>query len=382
MSYQLGIRPAPQSLLVDVGVPVLLGAIPGLAALRVGWWGTGRFVRSLYELESNGEGQSFLGTCLFGQLTGGPYLVVKEAKIAVGSEAMKKIGGPGGLVLYNDSAVVLERAGKLTRVFRGSATPPFPLPPPRLEPFEKVWDVIDVLPQRWVFKVSAITQDGIPIKYNADVRFRVGDTDEDIFRAATCKWIRDAWRTEPDRLMTWPKRVIIAETEGALRSILARYTLDELIEPDRRKAVRSELEKSLNKSVPKLGVKILHVALGDIELKDQVVQQWLETWRAERAREEEKTVELGRTEAERIKEQARNEVRTSMLIYTARMFAKIAKSDKKDVPRGFIVLSFVDMIKRTTTARRMYLPDDVVRTLNMLEKKFKAQIHDPRDAKI
>ena len=369
LSFQLGIRPWPTSFL-GLGGPVLLGMIPGLTALWIGWQVAGRFVRSLYGLEKDKEGRAFLSTRLLGQMSGGPYLIIKEGRISGGSNVVRKVGGPCGLVLYNDSAVVLERAGRLTRVFRGSHVPPFPLPPPRLAPFEKVWDIIDLRPQRWEFKVSAITQDGIPIKYNADVRFQVGDKEEDIFKAATCKWIREAWRTEPDRVMSWIKLVVIGDTEGTLRSILARYTLDELIRPECRAAVREELENSLRQSTTRLGAKILSVALGDIELKDRVLQQWIDTWQAERAREEAKTIAEGKALGDKIAMEARAEIRTAMLTHTARLFAEMARQGQR-ISKNLVVLSFIDMIKRTASARSIYLPDDIVKTLNLLESRFK-----------
>ncbi len=371
LSFQLGLRPWPRSWL-DLGGPVVLGMLPGLTALWIGWRVAGRFVRSLYGLEKDKEGRAFLSTRLLGQMSGGPYLVIKESKIATGNPVIRKIGGPCGLVLYNDSAVVLERAGKLTRVFRGSSQPPFTglLPAPRLEPFEKVWDIIDLRPQRWEFKVSAITHDGIPISYKADVRFQVGDKQEDIFKAATCKWIREAWRSEPDRVMTWIKLVVIGDTEGTLRSILARYTLDELIKPECRAAVREELENSLRQSTTRLGAKILSVALGDIELQGKILQQWIDTWQAERAREVEKTIAEGQAMGDRIAMQARADIRTFMLVQTARMFAEMAQRGQR-ISKNFVVLGFIDMIKRTAHMRDIYLPDDIVKTLTMLEDRFK-----------
>jgi len=372
LSRQPGIPLRAESLLLDLGLPALLGAIPGLAALWIAWRTAGRFVHTLYGLESIEQGQGFLSTRFFGHPSAGPYLIVKEGKVASGNDAVKKIGGPGSLVIYNDSAVVLERAGQLTRVKRGPGILP-------LEPFEKAWDIIDLRPQRWDFPVSAITYDGIPITYHADVSFQVGDTDSDIFKAATCKWVRDAWRTEPDRLMTWTKRVVIGDMEGSLRAILALHTLDDLLDPGCRREVREELERRLTNAAPGLGVKILRVALGDIKLRDRVLQQWTKTWQTERTREIEKALAEGRAMSDRIAMQARAEVRTSMLAYTARMFASVTERGDK-LSKGFVVLSFVDMIKRTASSRQLYLPDDIMKTLDMLEKRFKKlDLRGPRE---
>ncbi|MBU0493078.1 MAG: hypothetical protein KKB13_14625, partial [Chloroflexi bacterium] len=140
------LRWPPDSWLLDMGLPILLGMIPGAVALLVARRIAGRFVYALYELGSISEGESCVNTQMFGS-AGGPYLVAKEGQIATGSNAIKNIGGPGAVVLYNDSAIVLEQAGRLTRVKRGSGVV-------RLEPFERVWNTLSILPQRWSFDVT------------------------------------------------------------------------------------------------------------------------------------------------------------------------------------------------------------------------------------
>ena len=89
---------------------------------------------------------------------------------------VEKIGGPATLIVYANSAVVLEQAGRLTRIFRGPETL-------KLKPFERVWDVLDLRPQSWPFEVNARTKDGIPIKYEANVQFQLAEGDEAVFKS-------------------------------------------------------------------------------------------------------------------------------------------------------------------------------------------------------
>lgn len=293
-----------------------------------------------------------------------PFVMVKEGALAGGKPAPQKIGGPAGLVLYQYNAVVLEKAGQLTRVVAG---PKFL----ELEAFEKVWAVIDLRPQRWVFSVSAITQDGIPIEYDADIQFQVGDAQDDsaaaleaaIFKAATCTWIRDAWRTEPDRFMDWPKRVVIGDTEGALRSILARFTLDQLIEPAQRELVRQQLETSLRSSVPRFGVKILNVALLNLKLQGKIVDSWLEAWRAERTRVMQTELAQGTMARTLALERARADVRREILHKTAETFKELAARYGEATPETMVILSCIEVIKRTAFDLNVFLPADILRTL-------------------
>ena len=193
-------------------------------------------------------------------------------------------------------------------------------------------------------------------------------TDEAVFKAATSKWIREADRTEPDRLLTWTKRVVIGDTEGTLRSILARYPLDQIIDPATRREIQAELEESLRRSVPSVGAKITRVALGDIKLEDEVIQQWIEKWQAEGQRRSMELEARGQAARISIEANARLQAQVKMIANTAKAFASMARYGE-EIPSRFVILRFIDMIKRTSVAMlgKLYLPHDVMRTLRMLE---------------
>ena len=60
-------------------------------------------------------------------------------------------------------------------------------------------------------------------------------------------------RSEPDRLMIWTKRVIISNTEGGFRAILARYELDDLLDIAIRMEIRNKLLTRLKGAVKGIG---------------------------------------------------------------------------------------------------------------------------------
>lgn len=294
-----------------------------------------------------------------------PYVLVKEGALVMGSDALREMGGPGGLVLYQDSAVVLEKHGTLSRVLIG---PKFP----DLEPFERVWDVIDLRPQRWVFDVSAITADGIPINYDADVHFQVEPNEEAVLKASLSTWVREAHRTEPDRLMTWTKRVVIGETEGALRSILAHYTLDELLDLEVRERIREELRQKLESFGQKLGVRILDVNLKDLKLRGKVIEQWFETWRAERLRIMNVEIAEGKAVHARRLEAARNKVRQELLESTLKVLQAHAADDKR-LSSQLLILSCIEVIKRTAFDLNIFLPADLIKTLDAVRSSMECK---------
>jgi regulator of protease activity HflC (stomatin/prohibitin superfamily) len=236
---------------------VLIGMLPGFIALVIALALAADFVRGMYELRDWRTGLGYMIRVLLGQWGFPPYLVIKEGKITgPPGHALRRVGGPGNLIIYSDTAIVTEQSGRLKRVLG----PGFP----RLERFEKIWEVIDLRPKRWVYDVSAMTKEGIPVTVPADVRFKIEDggqeptdkkpypmLEEAVFAAATSKWMREPDKSEPDRALDWAGRAIIGDTEGTLRTIISGYYLDQLIMPVRcyigylRQAIWKELEEKL-----------------------------------------------------------------------------------------------------------------------------------------
>lgn len=346
----------------QLGPKVIGGLLPGAIAIVLAAALCAYFISALFGLQGLGKGLQFLRYRIFGRPGFSPFMIVEEGKFGMGSDEVKQLGGPAGLVLRQDSAIVTDTWGKLTRVVRG---PGFPV----LEPFEKIWDIIDLRPQRWPFKVSAVTRDGIPITYEVAVKFRIGDTDADILKAATCKWIRDAWRTEPDRLMDWVKRVMLSATEGTMRNaILAHYRLDELLDASVRRQIRADLLQLLAATAASdYGVLIMDVTLHDVEFGGQVLHEWYKTWKARRDLEVQKIEATERVQAIQMRKRAENQVRQEMLYRTIGTLKTLAK-DGQDVPVDYVLFSFIDMIEHTAAAQKIFLPGDNLRRLEKIKE--------------
>jgi regulator of protease activity HflC (stomatin/prohibitin superfamily) len=151
-------------------------------------------------------------------------------------------------------------------------------------------------------------------------------TEDAVFKAATCNWIRIHQQDHPEQLRRWTGRVIIGGTEGTLRSILANYRLDWLLGPTQpgkkhpREVIREKLEAKLQKSFSvgnSVGAKILKVELGEIQVRDfkgieapeDVYDQWVDAWQADwerRAIEDQvrSEAELARSQAAQIQARA------------------------------------------------------------------------------
>ncbi len=354
-----------------------LNMLPAVSVTLIIFWLAGHFLRAVYGLSSRREGVSFLTRSRFGQASFRPWMKIAEGKIALHADSiLTRTGGPGNLITYNDSAVVLEQGGRLTKV----EGPGYP----RLDRFEKIYDIVDLRPKRWVYTVSAMTKEGIPITWDAEVHYQIADggqtpTDkvpypvskEDVFRAATGWWRREAGRVQD---LDWEGRLVIGDTEGTLRSILARRPLDQLIglteadERAAREAIQEELERELRKAVyPKLGAKILQVKLDNFKVDDAVTQQWIQAWKARW--QSWSGIQLAQGEAARIylQETTKAEAQMRLLVSISRAFQDL---DFKAVTPSIILMRLFSALDRAhlPAVARVFVPGQALDALEKVKR--------------
>lgn len=356
--------------------------LPGILAIGAALILASNFVASLYDLKNRCEGFGHIWRCMFGQPSFKPLVLVSGAKIDTKSSdnVLVRIGGPGGILVYNDSAVVLERGGRLTRVLEPGKVG-------SLERFEKVRDVIGLRPVRWEYGVEALSKEGVPVTVYADVNFQIdtGDRtptaktpypalDEAIFKASTCRWMRDPEGSEDDQYFDWARRVIISETEGSLRGIIARYPLDALVglaggpapgTDQPRQAIQQELTEALRGDAAKLGAQINEVRLGEIKVNDEVAGQWFEAWWNEWrdwATVQEKT---GEAKRERLREAAKAQAQVDMITAVARAFQQSVSRDAR-IPPQLLVMRLIEVFDRSRIGPYTYLPKEAIDTLDRL----------------
>jgi hypothetical protein len=390
--------------LAFIGAALALGAsatriaLPIIAALVAVPVIAAALFRDVHGSRGLKEAYDSLNRIAFGEMASGPHLLIKEGRIAAGQNGPAgRVGGPASLVVHNDSAAVTEQGGRLRRV----VGPGFA----QLEPFERVWETIDLRPQHWVHEVFALTKEGIPVSCEADISFRIDDGSQDgygregmtrpidavpypyiegaVFRAATSKWIREADRDVP--FMTWAGRVVIGFTEGSLRNILAEYRLDWLIAPPQpdqahpREEICRRLREELEGKVGAVGAKLLTVAIGEIEVKarnaevsgrlsDIISKQWLEAWQADwKARALTRGAE-GEAELLRI-DTARIQAQAEMVIALTEGLQSATLSQRATEPY-LLALRFVEALRWMSydPGTREFMPPEAMRTLGRLQR--------------
>lgn len=408
-------------------IAILFNSLPAFVALAVVPRLASRFIHTLYDTKDIEEASGFLHRNVLGMSALRPLMIVKEGRVFVGAGSLyDRIGGRGLLIVYNDSAVVLEKGGRLTRVLG----PSFGF----LEPFERIWEIVDLRPQRWPLTVDAMTKEGIPISCEADITFKIDDrfidqwgneqtkqpvgteaqfptseeidseiakelrnawiaeplpyTNEAVFKAATSIWVRIKQPKHEEQLRKWTGRVMFSEVEGPLRSILARYRLDWLMQPSRpehpREEIRELLKQKLLEAFPvgnSIGARILDVNLGQIyvrdvkdeqgrkiELSEKVYTQWVEAWQSgweQRAVESraEGEAELARLEAAQVQAQAE-----MVLTLTEAIRPLVASAE--ELPPYLLAMRFVETLRWMAydPFKRAFMPPEIMRTLDQLQK--------------
>jgi len=392
---------------------IVLNFLPALAALIAIPWAASRFIHTLYDTKDVKEAHEFLHRSVFGMTAPEPIMIIKEGDVDIGAGGLfDRIGGRGFVVVYNDNALVLERGGHLTRVFGPCLG--------FLGRFERIWEVVDLRPQRWILTDDAMTKDGIPISCEADITFKIDDrftdqwgevrtkqpietenqqvtdaeivkalggkgigeplpyTDEAVFNAATSLWVRIRQPEHKEQLRKWTGRVVIGGVEGTLRSMLARYRLDWLLQPPQagqehpREEIREQLEQKLQAAFPpgnKVGARILNVELGKIDVKDERIStQWTDAWYStweQRAVEgmAEGEAELARLQAAQVQAQAEMVLTLTEAIRPF-VTSEGARSSYELAARFVETLWWMSYSPGT----RAFLPPDTLRTLDELKK--------------
>ena len=143
-------------------------------------------------------------------------------------------GGPATLIIYDGFAAYLERGNQFSRVVGPSFPPPF------LERYERIREIIDLRPQTKSYEVKPWTKDGICITLTVEAKFRIDASAEALKQSSTVRYPFDpvavkavvesaAVRMKGDQPeeQTWLDTAGGTIT-GAVNSFVAGHSLDEL----------------------------------------------------------------------------------------------------------------------------------------------------------
>jgi len=396
----------------SLALSAIRAGFPVVAALVTVPFLSARLLFQLYDLESIKKAHDFLNRLRFSSLGSGPSLLAKEGRLAAGGDTVAgRAGGPASLIVYNDTAVVTEQGGSIKRVLGPGVQV--------LEPHEKIWETIDLRPQRRVCQVYGLTKEGIPVSCDLDMCFRIADSavspsgtrraprnqgavpyayaEDAVLRATTSRWI--CGPEDQTRALKWDHRVV-KMAEATLRDILATYRLDWLIEapqpdqPHPRDEIRHWLESDLEEKIRVVGAQLKEIELGQIQVKppdretapteqvseklmEIVSQQWIDAWNADwsaraLASRAEGEAELLRIDAVRIQAQ------TEMVIALTEALQPMLTSPETSEPY-VLALRVVEALRWMSydPGMREFMPPEAIRTLRRLQELLDSEAAAP-----
>ncbi len=284
--FTMGTGWAATALWLSFGLAIIL-VIAGIIASRNIFF----FLQRLYGL-SEEEAKQLRDNLVFGVSTlppVGPVLLVSEGRADPdGPGVLKKAGGPGYLVVRPDSAAVTCRGGELHRVLGPGFYD--------LEPFERVWDTVDLRRQRRTDTVEAVTRDGIPVTAEIELFFQVSHAGqradelrhypydpEIILRLTTMK--RFLGEQAKPSVKRWPE-LVLGNAKGTVRNKLESMRLEEILNLQSDEAplaaLSRELEQVVREAVAVWGVSLESLRIGPIQPQDEgVSRRWMQRWRAQ-----------------------------------------------------------------------------------------------------
>ncbi len=366
-----------------LGLSLLPTAIGLLFVLAI----SARFQQTVFGLPSWWQGFQLTILDLFGRPWPFkyPFAIISQGKVREQDQkkfiAKAEIGGPGKLIIHSDSAVVLERYGRISRIEGPGLV--------FLERFERIREILDLRPQTRSESPPArvvYTKDGIPVEAEITVRFQLKHgppTPEKPYpidpEALAIAARAEAMRyngTRPLVRFNWQNRVM-GNFGSTLRAIVAAKTLDELFEPadvnkDPRDEISKEMLKRLRAQSANFGANVLDVILGPFKPVDpQVEQQLRQAWQAmQRA---DMRVEQAHADAERLlaEQTAHAYAQLEMMLAIDRGFQQLVRQNES-LPPYFIALHFIEKLRRMATSSSfgMFLPKEAIQTLEFLNEKL------------
>lgn len=311
-----------------------------------------------------------------------PTVIVRDGQIEEKYEntPAARHGGPASVVVFNDSAVVLERFGRFRRVAGPGAV--------FLRRFERIREVLDLRPQERVTDVQALTKDGIPVKTKMRVHFQLRRLHQQEPKpGALHPYYRWAWtkasqchsvlinkRQGWDRENHWPERVM-GNVGSTMRALIADYTFDSLLKPDNpdedpRQELVSTFQEKLDNSALNFGANVLNVQMEALKpASEKVEKEFVARWRARKKNEALEKQAEGKAEAIRELGHARAYAQLEMVLALTKAFQEVTQRNGASMTAEFVALRFIEALRQMwAQSRGIAMPSEAIHTLDYLQQ--------------
>jgi regulator of protease activity HflC (stomatin/prohibitin superfamily) len=355
-------------------IGLLIVTLPSLAV----FWGTLYGIsRNLLPIAENGQaGSAFRALLTYSLGTNYPYYVVEDhepVERASGNPYQRYFSGPGIVLTDAAHAPIIWDGLKFRRVSEPGLS--------FTERFETIYQVVDLRPQLRSFHVEAVTKDGIRVRVETSIPFklRAGSAKPHLgsafpFDAASI--FRAAWKqpVEQGQQRAWDEIVPIAATR-LLRKIIGQYDLDDLcarFDPvqDPRREIETALMRELRRQVRDSGIEVIGGRIGNLApVNGGIIDRRIDAWRADWERHIMETVGEGQANAIFELERAHTQAQAS-LISAIRDIVKKRPEIDPEVLTKMAALRFVEALEETASSPqvREALPSDATETIDYLRR--------------
>jgi regulator of protease activity HflC (stomatin/prohibitin superfamily) len=283
-----GLLPRPMIVMMEMfHWRVLRHFLPVTAGIYLAYRAAVGLVKTLYDLPVEGDATQFLQRLRAASPAGINPVALKSRTLEAErpNSIVLRVGGPAKVKVAVGDVAVTELNGRFQQVL-GAGTH-------TLGRFETVHSVIDLHPQeRTAADIILITKDGLELTADLTIRFRIkqGDppttetpftfVDEAVRQAAYFVRLQD------DQSDTW-ETLPLKQARQLLYATVAQFNLDEILEPatphtEPYLAIHTVLDSELKKKLDPMGLELLSIHIGRLELPtpvlDQVIDYWQSHW--------------------------------------------------------------------------------------------------------
>jgi regulator of protease activity HflC (stomatin/prohibitin superfamily) len=345
-------------------------------------------VHLLYDLPARADAAQFLKR-LQTREAGEPalYLDRRNFNELRQKSPVLRLGGPGRVIVDKGDVAVTELNGRFHRIL--------PTGIHSLARFEQVRGVLDLRSQeREQAGVSLVTRDGIELKTDVGVTFRIIPGEEPSTKSRPFPFDRDAVRRAAyaetvlidGAISTW-ESVVLGIVGDGLQQTVAGYRLDELINPDNPSAnphvaLKSELEEQARPIARQAGIEILQIRLGRLEAPETVTNQRIRYWQAFWEKERRISEADGTAEAMAEEEMARAEAESEMLHAIVEGINQAQLENQHTSSRELVAIRLIEILERLAHNSQQIspLPADLLPQLHDLNRQLLLEVTPEADA--
>jgi hypothetical protein len=341
------------------------------------WGGMYAVSRHLLPLEGKKQwSKAFRSLFTFSLGTNYPYHVQEDG------ELVQRISGNPYGRLFAGPGIVLTDAAHAPIVwdglkFRRIAEPGLTL----TERLETIHQVVDLRPQLRTFQIEALTKDGIRVRVQTFLSFKLQSRDQEprigsSFPLDRPSIYKAVWTqpVEHGQRRLWDEMVPIAATR-IMRRIIAGYDFDELCalhdpRQDPRVEINERLAREVREDVQKYGIEVIGSRIGDLLPADlNIINDRIMSWRAQWERKIMEVLGQGRANALLQTERAHARAQAEMIDAIGGIIEQPDAVDPS-VVTDMAALRFIEALEEMTCRPEVQdaLPGEVAETMAYMRR--------------